>query len=117
MTGGLTWYQWLATAAAAIAVAGWVWAKLLRPTLRAIRRFSELLDRLFQVLEAWPEVQAAVIAHAGELTTLAFQVGELKGQTEKDAQALRRDVNELWKRYRHTQGEPLPSSREGGTGG
>lgn len=113
---GLSWYQWLATGAAAIAVGGFVWARVVRPLARGVRRLGALMDRIAEILEHWPEMQASVIAHSSELTELALQVGVLDGRQQRDLAAVRRDVNELWRRYRHSQGEQAPSSRGGPSG-
>jgi hypothetical protein len=109
--------QWAGGSAATIAVVTFLVTKVIRPTLRGLRRLGELLDRLLELISDWPRMQADVIAQAGELTALAIQVGELKGKQDKEISEVRRDLNELWRRYRRERGEVLPSSRGGGTDG
>lgn len=108
----LTWVQWAGGSAATIAVLTFLISKVLRPLVRGVKRLGDLIDTMFGILSDWPRMQADVIAQAGELTALAIQMGELRGTQQKEIGEVRRDLNELFKRYRAERGERMPHSRE-----
>lgn len=93
---GAAWATWLGGAAAGLAVLGFLWRKVVIPLAHGFHRLGELMDRLFEVLDGWPQIQASVLATEGELTALAIQTGELAGRISHT----RTDVDNAFERIR-----------------
>lgn len=74
-----SWATYAGGAAALIVVLTFIWHRVVRPLAHGCRRFMELLERLFEVLDKWPEIQTSVLSQQGELTTLAIEMGEMHG--------------------------------------
>ena len=90
----------LGSIAAGLAIAGFLWARVVRPTIRAFRHYGDLLDQLLEILRNWPAREVLLTATAQQLTELAVRVGAVEEQQRKQ----REDLQELWRRHRaHSQ--------------
>lgn len=93
---GASWATYAGGSVAVIALCGFLWRKVLRPLAHGIARLGELLDRLFEVLDGWPDIQANVLATQTQLTELSIQLGEVGGRLSNT----RDDVDTAFDRIR-----------------
>lgn len=98
MTSWGGWGPVIGYTAAALAIFGVLWRRILRPIGHGLRRALQLVDRLLEVLDAWPELSLNVETNGGDVARLALEVGQLGGQhsqTRSDVDAAFERIREL----------------------
>lgn len=96
---GAGWATYAGGTVAIIALCGFLWRRVLQPIAHGCARLMELLDRLFDVLDAWPEIQTSVMSQQTELTQLSIEMGELRGS---DSQ-IKTDLDNAFDRIRELE--------------
>lgn len=93
------WLPYIGGASGAIAIATFLWRKVIRPVAAGCRRLMLLLDRLLELLDAWPEINAALLAQSGQLTELTLDVSAARATQSQ----LKTDVDAAFERIRHLE--------------
>lgn len=74
------WATWVGIIGGTLAIVGMVYRQVIRPLARGLQRFADLIERLQDVLNGWPQLLADVTGTQTQLTGLGLKVGELNGR-------------------------------------